>query len=218
MDQASRRWQVVVAGIGQSRILQTKTNQCIVCTAPELEDYYRSGRLCGYTVSVSILYNVECLTRPLCRHNSLRNTHHISEEIQKSVAAQEVQLKRAITELDNFRPRLKSELAVITAASDPPGDTEEDPEDRPRAVEELHREEAALKCSHNVLEKALAKTEHHTGIKVTNITVDDTGKVLAGLINTQGKYTAVDVMIDNIKATKGGKVIAGVVEEVRIDF
>jgi hypothetical protein len=129
-----------------------------------------------------------------------------------------VQLKQAITDLDNSRRQLESELAEIVASPPPPGDTKEDPEDRPRAVEELHREEAALKCFHNVLEKALAKAEHHTGVKVTNITVDDTGKVLAGLVNTQGKYTTVDVMIDNIKANKGGKVIAGVVEGVTIDF
>ena len=204
-----------MAGKGQSRLLQTKTNQRIVCTAPELEDYYRPGRQCGYTVSVSILYNVGCLTGPLCRHSSLRNTR-ISEEIQKSIAVQEVQLKQAITELDNSRPRLESELAEFIAS--PPRDTEEDPEDQPRAVEELYQQETALKCSHNTLEKALAKTEYHTGVKVTKITVDDTGKVLAGLINTQGKYTTVDVMIDNIKATKGGKVIAGVVEGITIDF
>jgi hypothetical protein len=58
----------------------------------------------------------------------------------------------------------------------------------------------------------LIKTEHRTGVKVTNITVGDTDKDLAGLINTQGKYTTVDVMIDNIKASKGGKVIVGVVD------
>lgn len=48
--------------------------------------------------------------------------------------------------------------------------------------------------------------------------VDHTGKVLAGLINTEGKYTAVDVTIDNIKASNGGRVVAGVVEGVKIDF
>lgn len=68
------------------------------------------------------------------------------------------------------------------------------------------------------LEKALLKTEHHTGVKVTNVTVDHAGKVLAGLINTEGKYTAVDVTIDNIKANNGGKVVAGVVEGVKNRF
>jgi hypothetical protein len=85
-------------------------------------------------------------------------------------------------------------------------------------VEELYQQGTALRCSHDALEKTLLKTEQHTGVKVTNVTVDQTGKVLAGLINTGGKYTTVDVTVDNIKASNGGKVVAGVVEGVKIDF
>jgi hypothetical protein len=127
-----------------------------------------------------------------------------------------VKLKQAITELDNSRTRLESECVETTTS--PLEDTLEDPEDQPRAIEELRQQETALKCSQNALEKALITIEHRTGVKVTNITVDDTGKVLAGLINTQGKYTTVDITIDNIKASSGGKVIAGVVEGVPIKF
>lgn len=153
---------------------------------------------------------------PLYRHSSLRNTH-ISKDIQKTIAAQEVQLKQAIAELDNSRTRLESEL-VETITSPLPEDTEENREDQTQAVEELRQQGTALIYSHQVLEKALLKTEHHTGVKVTNVMVDHTGKVLAGLINTEGKYTAVDVTIDNIKASNGGRVVAGVVEGVKIDF
>lgn len=51
MDQPSGRWRAVVAGESQSRILQTEENPCFVCTAPELENYDRSGRQCCYAVS-----------------------------------------------------------------------------------------------------------------------------------------------------------------------
>jgi hypothetical protein len=160
-------------------------------------------------------YNVKYLIGPR-RHSSLRNTH-ISEDIQKTILAQEVQMKQAITELHNSRTQLESELAE-TINSLLPEDTEENRIDQTRAAEELHQQRTALQCSHDALKKALLQTEHHTGVKVTNVTVDHTGKVLAGLINTKGKYTTVDIMIDNIKASNGGKVIAGVVEGVKIDF
>lgn len=117
-----------------------------------------------------------------------------------------MQLKQAITEL------------AETTTSPLPEDTEENREDQTRAVEELRQQGTALGCSHDALEKTLLKTEHRTGVKVTNVTVDHTGKLLAGLINTEGKYTTIEVMIDNIKASNGGKVIAGVVEGVKIDF
>lgn len=163
----------------------------------------------------SCKYNIKCLIGPLYRFSSLRNTH-ISKDIQKTIAAQ-VQLKQAITELDNSRTRLESEL-VETTNSPLPEDTEDNREDHTQAVDELHQQGTALRCSQDALEKALLKTQHHTGVKVTNITVDHTGKVLAGLINTEGKYTTVNVTIDNIKASNGGKVVAGVVEGVKIDF
>jgi hypothetical protein len=130
---------------------------------------------------------------------------------------QEVQLKQLINELGNSRPQLESEIAEVTAHP-PPRDTEEDPEEQLHAIEELEQQKSALQSCQNALEKALAQTEHRTGVRVTNISVDGTGKVLAGLINTQGKYTTVDVTIDDIKSTNGGKVIAGIVEGVNIDF
>jgi hypothetical protein len=48
--------------------------------------------------------------------------------------------------------------------------------------------------------------------------MDHIDKVLAGFINTEGKYIAVNITIDNIRANNGGKVVAGVVEGVKIDF
>jgi uncharacterized protein YhaN len=156
------------------------------------------------------------LSNPPCRHSSIKGTH-LSEDIQKAVGVQEVQLKQIVDELNNSRPRLESELADTTARS-PPADTEEDAEEQSRAIEELKQQKAALQASQTALEKALAQIEHRTGVKVTNITVDGTGKVLAGLINTQGKYMTIDVTVDDIKSTNGGKVIAGVVEGVNIDF
>jgi len=156
------------------------------------------------------------VSNKLNRHSSLRNIH-ISEDIQKTIAAHEANLKQAITELNESRSRLGSELEEVSAHPPPEAD-DEDAEDLPRAVEEIHQQGSALGTSQNALERALAKTENRTGVRVTNITVDETGKVLAGLINTQGKYSQVDVTVDNVKATKGGKVIAGIVEGVTIDF
>jgi hypothetical protein len=128
-----------------------------------------------------------------------------------------VQLKQAIIEFGNSRTRVESELAEIIT-SPLPENTEENRVDQTRAVEELHLQRTALKCSHDIIENVLLKTEKHTGVKITNVTVDHTGKVVAGLINTEGKYTAVEITIDNIKASNGGKVVAGVVEGVKIDF
>jgi len=169
-----------------------------------------SAQLQNWKLTIDQVVNMATL------HSSLRNTH-ISKDIQKTIAAQEMQLKQVITELDNSRTRLESELAE-TITSPLPEDTEENHVDQTRVVEELYQQGMALRCPHDALEKALLKTENHTGVKVTNVTVDHTGKVLAGLINTEGKYTTVDVTIDNIKVSNGGKIVAGVVEGVKIDF
>lgn len=119
-----------------------------------------------------IKYNVEYLIGPLGRHSSLRNTH-ISEDIQTTTAAQEVQLKQAIAELNESRTRLGNELVEVSAHPPPEAD-EEDLEDLPRAVEEI-QERSALGTSQNALERALTKTENRTGVRITNITLDETG-------------------------------------------
>ena len=38
------------------------------------------------------------------------------------------------------------------------------------------------------------------------------GQVVAGLVNTEGKYTDARINIDNVTATTGGRGMAGVVE------
>ena len=155
------------------------------------------------------------LTDAPCRHSSIRHSH-ITEEVQKIVATKEVQVNEAITTIDESKTRVESELKDVYVA-DRNQSISEDAEDQVKAVEGIIEEKVALGASQIALRKMLWKTEERTGVTVTNIFTDDSSKVLAGVINTQGKHGTIEVVIDNIQAKKGGKVIAGIVDGVRLD-
>jgi len=156
------------------------------------------------------------LTDPSCRRSSVQHSH-ITEEIQKKiVATKEVQVNEAITAIEDSKIRVESRLKDISAA-DRKQSTSEDVEDKVQAVEGISDEKVALSASQKALRKMLSKTEKRSEVTVTNIFTDNSSKVLAGIINTQGKHGKVEVMIDNVHSKNGGKVIAGIVDGVCLD-
>jgi hypothetical protein len=155
------------------------------------------------------------LTDPPCRHSSVRHSH-VTEEIQKIATAKEVQVNEAIATIDDSKTRVESRLKEVSVV-DRNQSTSEDAEDKVKAVEGISEEKIALAASQKALRKMLLKAEKRARVRVTNIFTDDSSKALAGVINTQGKYGTVEVMIDNVHAKKGGKVIAGIVDGLSLD-
>ena len=74
-----------------------------------------------------------------------------------------------------------------------------------------------MKCFYNAFEKALLKTKYYINIKVINVIINYISKGLIRLINIEDKYIIIDIIIDNIKVSHGGKVVIKVIKEVKID-
>lgn len=126
-------------------------------------------------------------------------------EIVEAIAATDKQ----IVEIGNRLRRL--------SISDPAEEDHEAAEDRAEAFKDIDEERAALKASRKVLEGLLSKTQERTGITITNVRISKGGRLLSGLVNTQGKYANSTITIDNVEATTGGTGVAGIVEGINLD-
>jgi predicted mannosyl-3-phosphoglycerate phosphatase (HAD superfamily) len=118
--------------------------------------------------------------------------------------------------MDNRIVGIGNRLQEASIAN-PVEEINEEADDKSRVLQEINEERAALEASRKVLEGLLSKTQERTGITITNVRTSEGGRAATGLINTQGKYANANITIDNIEATKDGKVIAGIADGVNLD-
>lgn len=89
--------------------------------------------------------------------------------------------------------------------------------DKAELLDQINQQLTALAASRKVLEGLISKSRERTLVKVTNVRMSEGGRVVAGLVNTQGKYSDAHLVIDTVEATSGGKCIAGIAEGVNLD-
>ena len=130
--------------------------------------------------------------------------------------SKETEISGAIAAMDNRIVGIRNKLQEASIAS-PIEEINEEADDKSRVLQEINEERAALEASRKVLKGLLSKSQERTGITITNVRMSEGGMAATGLINTQGKYANANITIDNIEATKNGKVIAGIAEGVNLD-
>jgi protein subunit release factor A len=143
----------------------------------------------------------------LSRCNSIRHTH-LTEEIKAAVLSKETEVVEAIGSINNGMIEVTERLQEASSKG-----VDGEADDEFMMLQEINEERATLEASLKALEGLLLKTqEQRTGISITNVRISEGGRAAAGLINTRGKYADVNLTIDNVEATKDGKVVVGIVE------
>lgn len=89
--------------------------------------------------------------------------------------------------------------------------------DKAELLDQINQQLTALAASRKVVEGLVSKSRERTFVKVTNARMSKGGRVVAGLVNTQGKYSNAHLVIDTVEVTSGGKCIAGIAEGVNLD-
>lgn len=150
----------------------------------------------------------------LVRHSSIRLTG-MTTEIRQQITTTELQIAAAIkvsegqlTEVE----KMLTDVSLKVAGSGGGGGEAAATDDKSEALKQIAEERKGLSESRKILEALLAKTKDISGISVTNIKMSDDGQILAGLVNTGGKYVDARVTIDNVTATSGGQGVAGIVD------
>ena len=137
----------------------------------------------------------------------------MTTEIRKQITTTELEIAAAIKvsegQLTEVEKRL-TDVSLKHAGGQESGDAAS--ADKIEALKQIEDERKELIESRKVLETLLAKTKEKSGISVTNIHMSENGRVLAGLINTGGKFVDASVNIDNVTARSGGQGVAGIVE------
>ena len=89
---------------------------------------------------------------------------------------------------------------------------------RIEVVEELEEEIGGLRSSRKVFEELLSETHQlRTGQRLDNIDMSDGGQLLVGLINPQGRDTQIAQNIRNVSASRGGRGIVGVANNIDVN-
>lgn len=152
-----------------------------------------------------------------CRHSSIRQSG-TTTEIRKQLTASEIQITAAIKSIEAQKTESEKRLTHVSL-QDAGDENSERSRDKSDALRQIEEERKELSESRKVLEALSAKTKDKSNVSVTNIRMSDSGKVLAGMVNTQGRYTDARINIDNVTATTGGRAITGIVENLNItDF
>lgn len=138
-------------------------------------------------------------------------TAGIREEITKSEIGLAVAIKSTDTQITEVEKRLEA-----VSLRDPDQESDEASE-KARAVQQIEEEKKALRESRELLKVLLAKTEEKSRVSVKKVDMSDGGKVLAGLVNTQGKYADAHVVIEDVKATNKGQGVLGIVEGLNLN-
>lgn len=85
------------------------------------------------------------------------------------------------------------------------------------ALEQIKEELKGLRESREFLMAHLAKTKNRSAISITNFSVSDNGKILAGVKDAGGKYANARVVIDNIEARSNSSCMVGIFDGVPIN-
>src|SRR5215469_7200842 len=141
----------------------------------------------------------------LSRSSSVRHPH-VTEEIKQIVLSKETEVAGAISSMDDD---------VIEVIERLQGASSVDPDEGADGKFMVHQENPEERVAvEGIPESVGGNAVEDPGAdwdKQHNVHTSESGEA-AGLTNTQGKYVNVNITIDNAEATKGGKVIARIVE------
>lgn len=146
-----------------------------------------------------------------CRFSSIRQ-NGITTEIQKQITTSEVQIATAIKSSQGQMTEVEKRFREVSLKNDAGGQESGVARDKSDALQQIEEERKGLSEAREVLEALLAKTKDRSEIRVTNISMSEGGRVVAGLVNAGGKYTDARINVDNVTATSQGQGIAGIVE------
>lgn len=90
-------------------------------------------------------------------------------------------------------------------------------DDKSDALRQIEGERKELSESRKLLEALLAKTKDRSKIIIKNVNMRDGGRVVAGLINADGKYADARINIDNVEATSSGQGVVGIVQGIDLN-
>jgi hypothetical protein len=132
------------------------------------------------------------------------------------VVFEETKISGAINAIDKSIVGIRERLQEASL-TDPAKESSEEANDKSKLLEEINEERIALETSRKALEGLLSKTQERTGISIQNVRASDGGKAAVGLINTQGKYANSNITVEDVEATKDGRVIAGIADGVNMN-
>lgn len=139
----------------------------------------------------------------------------MTKEIREKVTKSEVEIVAAIKSSDIQMTEVENRFKEVSLAD--PGQEGDQATEKTGALAQIKEEQKALRESRELLKALLAKTKDRSGVSVTNIRMSGEGKVVAGVINTGGKYADAQVVIDNVEANSGGQGITGIVEGLSLN-
>jgi Fungal N-terminal domain of STAND proteins len=135
----------------------------------------------------------------------------VTDDIKTGLQTKEVEISQEIVETDEQIAEVDMMLQKLSVAQ--ATDNEDDENDRAEAIEQLQGQRTALSASRKVLEGLVSETHHmRTGQRISAVDMSDGGKLLVGLINTDGGGREISQDIHDIKATKGGKGVVGIAQ------
>lgn len=146
------------------------------------------------------------------RHSSLRQTG-MTDRLKATMEEEQGQMTAAIAALNLQISEVEKRQVFITDLAPERDEAEE----KVGVLKQIDEEREALNESRKLFEALLAKTQQQTGIVITNVRVKDKGNVLAGMINTKNKYVNPNLNISDLAADSGGRIIAGIAEDVPLD-
>jgi hypothetical protein len=131
----------------------------------------------------------------------------------------EIELARAIIETDKEASEVDMKLQNLSIAASINEDKDDQTtSDRIRVIEQLKDQRASLSASRKAFEGLVSEAHHtRTGQRISHVNMRDGGKLLVGLINTDGGEGQAVQEIHDINAQRGGMGIVGIAKGVDIN-
>ncbi|KFY67050.1 hypothetical protein V496_01796 [Pseudogymnoascus sp. VKM F-4515 (FW-2607)] len=130
-------------------------------------------RNCKATVSMTV--SIATL------HSSIRHGH-TTEDLRDNILKEDKGMAAAIAARDVQIMELQHRTRELLVA-DTPSDLGRD---KAELLDQINQQLTALAASRKVLEGLISKSRERTLVKVTNVRMSEGGRVVAGLVNTQG--------------------------------
>jgi hypothetical protein len=141
----------------------------------------------------------------------------MTEDIRAALVTQEHKLTDATTSTDQEITQVATRMEKIGLSS-AIEDNRQLGSDAAEVIEDLEAERASLHSTRVLMENLFSETHFlRTGQRIRNVQMSDSGQLLVGLLNTQGRSDQIQQDISNIKANKGGKGVVGIAEGLDIN-
>lgn len=154
----------------------------------------------------------------LIRRSSIRLTG-MTTDIRNQTTRTQLQITAAMRVHEGQLAENEKNLADMSLNDAGSGGSDEvaATDGKSEALKQIAGLQKDLSESREILEVLLAKAKDTSGTDIANVNVSDHGRMLSGVINTEGKYVNARVNISNLTATSGGRGVAGIVDNLDLN-